>query len=47
MKKSMKERYLKASVPMTSDTLDDLDDHDMMELKVPPRMIVSHWKKLA
>jgi hypothetical protein len=37
----------KASVPVTGGTLDDLDDHDMMEPKEPPRMTVSHRKKLA
>ena len=37
----------KASVPVTGDTLDDLDDYDMMEPKEPPRMTVSHKKKLA
>ena len=37
----------KAFVPVTGDTLDDLDDHDMMELKEPPRMTISHRKKLA
>ena len=37
----------KAYVPVTGGTLDDLDDHDMMEPKEPPRMIVSHRKKLA
>ncbi len=35
----------KASVPMTGDTLNDLDDHDMMESKEPHRMTVSHRKK--
>ena len=37
----------KAYVPMTGDTLDDLDDYDMMEPKEPPRMTVFHRKKLA
>ena len=37
----------KASVPVIGDTLDDLDDHDMMEPKEPPRMTISHKKKLA
>ena len=37
----------KAYVPVTSDTLDDLDDYDMMELEESPRMTVSHRKKLA
>ena len=32
---------------MTGDTLDDLDDYNMMEPKEPPRMTVSHRKKLA
>ena len=37
----------KAYVPVTGDTLDDLDDYDMMEPKESPRMTVSHRKKLA
>ena len=37
----------KASVPVTGDTLDDLDCHDMMEPQEPPHMTVSHRKKLA
>ena len=37
----------KASVPVTGDILDELDDYDMMEPKEPPRMIVSHREKLA
>ena len=36
----------KAYVPMNGDTLDDLDGHDMMEPKEPPRMTVSYRKKL-
>ena len=42
-KRSRKCRYEE----VTSDTLDDPDDHDMMERKEPPRMTVSHRKKLA
>ena len=37
----------KASVPVTGDTLDDLDDHDMMEPKEPPHMEIPHRKKLV
>ena len=37
----------KAYVPVTGDTLDDLDEDDMMEPKEPPHMTVSHRKKLA
>ena len=37
----------KASVPITSDTLDDLDGHDELEPQEPPRMTVSHRKKLT
>ena len=37
----------KAFVLVTSDTLDDLDDHDMMEPKESPHMTVSHKKKLV
>ena len=37
----------KAFVPLTDDTLDGLDDYDMMEPKKPPCMTISHRKKLA
>ena len=47
MKKCMKKKLPKHYVPVISDTLDDLDDHDMMEPKEPPHMIVSHRKKLS
>ena len=47
MKKCMKKKLPKNYVPVTGDTRDDLDGHDMMEPKEPPHMTVSHRKKLA
>jgi hypothetical protein len=37
----------KASVPVTGDTLDDLDGHDELEPQEPLRMIISHKRKPA
>ena len=35
----------KVSVPVTSDTLDDLDGHDELEPQEPLHMIISHKRK--
>ncbi len=44
-KEAYEEEAPKASVPMTSDTLDDLDGHDELEPQEPICMTISHKRK--